>query len=237
MKVAAILWDYDGTLVDSTGKNMAVTIDVLKNFDPDIEDNLPEALTSVESYKKANYQYKNWRELYKNAYQLTESQVEEAGKLWSPCQLSNRMTADLYPNLDSVIRTFRHIPQGICSQNCSINIKKTLHAYHVLTYFNAIIGYEEVPYLEQKPNPAGFIKCMEMLPKPEKNTTIIYIGDHEEDVSFGKNAEIVLKQKGYDISVTSIAVDYSGSTPGKWRNKPDFIASDAKDIQNVITAL
>ena len=32
----AILWDYDGTLVDSSRKNMEVTISIFRKFYPDI---------------------------------------------------------------------------------------------------------------------------------------------------------------------------------------------------------
>ncbi|WP_276629399.1 hypothetical protein [Terrisporobacter hibernicus] len=60
MKISAILWDYDGTLVNSVKKNIEVTKEVLKNFIPDLDNNLPKALTSVENYEEANYKYKNW---------------------------------------------------------------------------------------------------------------------------------------------------------------------------------
>ena len=46
MSVSAILWDYDGTIVNSVKKNMAVTVEVLKYFDPQIEQYLPKELTS-----------------------------------------------------------------------------------------------------------------------------------------------------------------------------------------------
>lgn len=37
-KINGILFDYDGTLVDSARKNMQVCIEVLKHFDPQIEE-------------------------------------------------------------------------------------------------------------------------------------------------------------------------------------------------------
>ena len=38
----AILWDYDGTLVDSSRKNMEVTISIFRKFYPDIAANMPD---------------------------------------------------------------------------------------------------------------------------------------------------------------------------------------------------
>ncbi len=237
MKVSAILWDYDGTLVDSTRKNMEVTVDVLKKFHNNEEFQPPEMLTSVEKYNEANYRYKNWRELYKNCYHLSEEEVDAAGKLWSPCQLANQRVADLYPGLEETIRTFGGISQGICSQNGSANIHKSLDAFGLADYFQAVIGYEEVSNLQQKPDPAGFLKCMELLELDTGDTTLIYIGDHQEDVVFAKNAERKLKEDGQEISVISIAVGYSGSSPEAWTVKPDYEAGSAEDIRQIILGI
>ncbi len=46
MPVGAILWDYDGTLADSSKKNIEVTIEILRRFIPDVDENVPEALAS-----------------------------------------------------------------------------------------------------------------------------------------------------------------------------------------------
>jgi HAD superfamily hydrolase (TIGR01549 family) len=234
MSLSAVIWDYDGTLVDSTKKNMAVTIEILKNFIPNIHQNLPTALSSIEEYQNANYKYKNWRDLYKNGYYLSPSQVDEAGKLWSPYQLKNQSIPDMYADLANTIKSFKDLKQGICSQNCSANIRNTLAKFGISEYFKAIIGYEEVSFLEQKPNPAGFLKCLSMLNTPLKSTTLIYIGDHPEDLTFGKNAEILLNSMGHDVRIKCIAVSYSGARPLEWKIKPDFIAASAEDIKIII---
>ena len=40
MRTAAILWDYDDTLIDSARKNMAVAVEVLRHFDSGIDGHL-----------------------------------------------------------------------------------------------------------------------------------------------------------------------------------------------------
>ncbi len=237
MRVKAVIWDYDGTLTDSTNKNREVTIAVLQYFNPAISECLPPALTSAENYKQANFKYKNWKELYQFEFKLSEDDVEKAGKLWSPCQLANSTVADLYPGLKALISSLGKIPQGICSQNCAINIQKTLEAYDLAEYFQGIVGYEEVAYKEQKPHPTGFIKCLDTLAIPlskKEPAAFIYIGDHLEDVVFARNTERILQDNGYPITIISIAVSYSGSCPEKWEIKPDFIASSAGDIEKII---
>jgi HAD superfamily hydrolase (TIGR01549 family) len=234
MTLSAILWDYDGTLVDSTQKNMAVTIEILKKFIPDIQKTPPTVLTSTDEYRNANFKYKNWREMYKYCYHLSEKQIDEAGQLWSSYQLKNQMTPNLFPGLKDAIQALVSIKLGICSQNCGITIRKALNEFGLSSYFKAIIGYEEVSWAEQKPNPAGFLKCLMTLNVPLQNTTIISIGDHQEDVTFGKSAERLLKNNGFEATVKCVAVDYSGSKPLNWKLKPDFIASSAGDIKAII---
>lgn len=70
MKLLGILWDYDGTIIDTARKNMKVTIEVLKHYDKDIESHLPKALQSYENYQIANHKCKNWQELYMNEFNV-----------------------------------------------------------------------------------------------------------------------------------------------------------------------
>lgn len=237
MNISAVLWDYDGTIVDTTRKNMEVTLEVLKHFIPDIYNNIPKALTSIKNYQEANYKYKNWKELYKNCYGLNDEEVNEAGKLWSPCQLADNTIPDMFNELDEVIKQLGDIKQGICSQNCSKNIENTLNKFEVLEYFQSIIGYEDISYDEQKPNPSGFLKCIEKLNISINNSTIIYIGDHQEDTIFGKNAEEYYCSKGYNVKVICIAASYSGHSTENWAIKPDFIAYSTTDIIDIIKEL
>ena len=234
MVISAILWDYDGTLVNSTKKNMAVTVEILKEFIPDIQQKLPAVLTYTEEYRRANYRYKDWREMYRACYNLSESQIDRAGDLWSAFQLKNQLTPEIFPGLGDLIKALGDVKHGICSRNCAISIRKALNEFGISSYFKAIIGYEEVPWAEQKPNPAGFLQCLRVLDVNLNNATIIYIGDYQEDVAFGKNAETLLNNKGYQVEVKCIAVDYSGSKPSDWILRPDFVASSAEDIQSII---
>lgn len=237
MNILSILWDYDGTLVDTTKKNISVTMEVLKNFIPDIYANTPEALTSMDNYKKANYKYRNWTDLYKNCYGLTEKEVIEAGKLWSPYQLKNTTDPELFPGLKAIIKNLSHINHGICSQNCSQNIFNTLKKFDVAQHFNAIIGYEDIGFDEQKPNPVPFIKCVDKLQLSLKDGALIYIGDHQEDTIFAKNAENYYLTNENPIKIFTIAASYSGESTSSWKVKPDYVANKTNDILSIINEI
>jgi len=45
MSIKAILWDYDGTIMDSSRKSIEVSLEVLSAFIPDIYENVPKPLS------------------------------------------------------------------------------------------------------------------------------------------------------------------------------------------------
>lgn len=209
MKPAALLWDYDGTLVDSAVKNRLVTIELLHRFDETIEQHLPTALRSVQAYRAANIRWKNWRELYKEEYGLTESQIDEAGRLWSGYQIADPVLPPLFCGLRDVLPQLASLaPMGICSQNGSKNISSTLHRYGVSDCFGAIIGHEEVPFTRQKPDPAGYLACLEQLGVRGDEGLLFYIGDHREDVNFARAAAEELKARGIAAKMVCITVRF-----------------------------
>ena len=62
MTISAILWDYDGTLVDSTHKNLMATREILRHLNyitSDVE--WPPVLSSIEQYKTITCSAVNWR--------------------------------------------------------------------------------------------------------------------------------------------------------------------------------
>lgn len=154
-KINGILFDYDGTLVDSARKNMQVCIAVLKHFDPQIEEHLPEALTSYDKYQKANHETKNWKELYVKAYGVDPAHLEEAARLWGPEQEKDERMPEMFDGMTELIRALKPIPLGICSQNNSVQIENTLKHYGVRDCFEGIIGTLEVPITKQKPDAEG----------------------------------------------------------------------------------
>lgn len=219
MKIEAVLWDYDGTLVNSVPKNIDITKQILKKVAPRLtEQNLPKYLKSEAEYHIANHQSKNWQDLYINYYGMTEDEMRSAGALWTEYQLKNTTPVELF---DKVLETVKsvNIPQGICSQNSSTNIERLLIRNNIAHKFNAIIGYDDIPHNRQKPHPFGGIKCLESIFGDINHKTIIYIGDHEGDVEFARNINKTLGDKSKVVAVTA---NYSGAKTADWRSKPDY---------------
>ena len=107
MKVNAILWDYDGTLVNSAPKNIDITKLILSEVAPRLtEENLPHYLKNEKSYHIANHQSKNWQDLYVNYYGMTENEMLQAGTLWTEYQLKNSTPVELFSEIKQTIFPF-----------------------------------------------------------------------------------------------------------------------------------
>ena len=238
MPVSSILWDYDGTLADSSKKNIEVTLDILRHFIPDVDENVPEILASRTSYHDAYGRIYDWKELYRTCYGLDEEQIRRAGAMWGEAQLKNTRCSDIFPGIAEILAAFSHIPMGICSQNGAEIILRSLHSHGIEKYFGSIIGYDDVPFDGQKPAPDAFFACLDRLGISERNRRFVYIGDHSVDVAFGKNAESVLKKDFPKAEVICVAIHHPGLySEDDPRFLPDFTANNSEELFAVLKKL
>lgn len=232
MKLDAILWDYDGTLVNSVPKNIDITKNILAEVAPHLTgDNLPRYLRSEADYHYANHAAKNWQALYVDYYGMSQSEMLQAGSLWAKHQEMNRTAVHFFDGLAQLIATFSAVPHGICSQNSQRNIRSVLAQHGVNEWFHSVVGYDDVPAQMQKPHPCGGLKCLESMFGQPCGRSLIYIGDHEADVQFARNLQAEL---GDTARVISVAVAYSHSTPELWEHKPDHIARKVEELYPII---
>ena len=230
--ILAVIWDFDGTLVDTSTKNLNVTRKILQEVKPDLNPFEFPALKDLTSYVKASLESVNWREFYKKEFGLNDNDTDLAGKLWTRFQLNDETEIEFFPGIKSVCRDLRFIPHGIVSQNSRSNILKLLKANGIAACFKEVIGYEEVSLQEQKPHPDGLIKCIERL-TTSTSGRVYYIGDHETDIVCAYNANKLLEPEG--ISVKSIAAFYNHDQDiSSWNIQPDHIARQVSDISEII---
>lgn len=238
MPVGAILWDYDGTLADSSKKNIEVTIEILRRFIPDVDENVPEALASRTSYQDAYGKMSDWKELYRTCYGLDDEQVKAAGAMWNEAQLSNKTFSDIFSGVPEMLAALAPIPMGVCSQNGAEVIRRSLEHHGILKYFGAVVGYDEVPFDGQKPAPDAFFVCLDRLGIKKRGCRFIYVGDHSVDVAFGKNAETELKKSFPAAEVICVAVHHPGLyADDDPRFAPDFTANNSEQLFAVLKKL
>jgi len=231
--IRAIIWDYDGTLVDTRHKNLNVTRNIIKNI---IETDAEEfsALRSLENYHSANRRASNWRELYRQEFNLSEKQIDVAGRLWTAYQLNDDTEVVIYEGLEAIINDLAEFPHGIVSQNSRSSITQDLAKKYLLPFFKYIVGYEEVDLKKQKPEPDGLLSCMEKLSALESGY-VCYIGDHETDVRCVRAANRALQEENVNVKIFSIGACYdSGTDTSTWNVHPDFEAQKVEDILEIV---
>jgi len=232
VKVDAIIWDYDGTLVNSTPKNIDITRQILQVVAPRLTgENLPLCLVNEEAYHVVNHKSKNWQDLYLNYYGMTEAEMKQAGSLWTEFQMKSPITVELYPGVAETINELQ-LPHGICSQNSSANISQLLSLNNLLQKFAAVVGYDDIPHHAQKPLPESGVICLQKIFGEIRNKNIFYIGDHEGDVTFARNIEKTIYHD--NNKVYAVTVSYSGANTSQWINKPDFEISTPYQLLELI---
>ena len=231
--IKAIIWDYDGTLVDTRHKNLNVTKNIIESITETDASAFP-ALRSLENYHLANRRTSNWRELYRQEFDLTEKQIDEAGRLWTAYQLNDDTEVAFYEGIEAVICDLAEFPHGIVSQNSKSSITQNLEKKNLLPFFKYIVGYEEVDLKRQKPIPDGLLSCMEKL-SALGSGWVCYIGDHETDIQCVRAANRALQEDDVNARIFSIGACYgSGTDTSAWNVRPDFEAHEAEDILEIV---
>ncbi len=229
----AIIWDFDGTLVDTSQKNFNVAKQIIEDVTGKKAETFP-VFQSLETYNLANRRYKNWRGLYKSEYNFSEEETDRAGSLWTEYQLQDATPIELYPGLNKVIKSLNGFPQGIVSMNSRNHIKQTLKDNKLSDLFQFIVGYEEVDMQRQKPEPDGLLMCIEKLTGLAPGY-VFYIGDHETDVKCAANANKRLREQKLDVTILTIGASYSAEKMGNNNSwKPDYVASRTEDIVDIV---
>jgi phosphoglycolate phosphatase-like HAD superfamily hydrolase len=220
MTIDAILWDYDGTMINSVRKNISITRAIIEEVAPRLSGiHLPHALNSPSRYQVANHAAENWRDLYLNYYGLSAEETDAAGHLWSSHQLANKTPVSVFDGIADTVRSLGHVPQGICSQNSAENIQQVLSDHDIDHHIDQIIGYDDVPYDSQKPAPDAGLLCLTRMFASVETISMLYVGDHEADTVFARNLQMRL---GTEAKVLAVAVTYSGARPDSWTHKPDW---------------
>jgi len=231
--VKAIIWDYDGTMVNTKKKNFVVTQKIIRDF---LKRELSEfwALQSYDNYLHAIEKIANWRDLYSNWFGLKMQEVDQIGKMWTQYQLEDDTPTLLYPGIEQVVNRLNNYPQGIVSQNSKINIIKQLQMDNLNRLFECIIGFEEVPIQQQKPAPDGLLCCINRLTDSQKGM-VLFIGDHRTDIECANNANLHLIKNNVPIQVLSVLITFESNVNiSDWNIKPNFVITKPPELLSKI---
>ena len=228
----AVIWDYDGTLVDSGAKNLVVTRAIVERITAQPARAF-EALASMAGYRTALASTQNWREFYARSFLLSEEDVDRAGRLWAEYQLADTTPTPLVTGIAAVVRSLAHLPHGIVSQNAREAIAAVLDSSGLTGPFQAIIGFEEVDLRRQKPAPEGLLRCIEILTDLRPGY-VFYVGDHETDAVCAARAKDVLAGQGPGVKLISVGAVYGAGPTRAWAVEPDHFVRRPHEIVEIV---
>ena len=232
----AILWDFDGTLVDTRAKNMRVNRRIIEEVTGRQAGDF-EVMGSQEIYDRAQRLSVNWREFYRLHFGLSEGETDRAGARWTPYQLLDETPTPPLEGIPETLGMVDGIPQGVVSQNCSSNIRSTLSNHGLLGFFRCIIGYTEVANLQQKPAPDGLLLAIDRLTDFAPGV-VIYVGDHETDLRTVANTNRELSARGLPVAVIAVAAAYGmNGCEEDWVDRADFRADHPLEIVEIVNRL
>lgn len=233
--VKAIIWDYDGTIADTSEKNFNVSLKILDKVNSGKETEYP-ALKSADTLYEANQRTANWRDLYRKEFKFENELIDYAGSLWTEHQLNDSTEIKLFDGVNEVLQEFNDLHHAIVSQNSRQSIIQFLDSINLTSSFDPILGYEQVDIKRQKPFPDGLLDCI-LNNLSIKEGYVIYIGDHVSDFILVENANKELAGIQSPIEIISVGIKHLEDVSKYWSTKPDYTLTSFTQFNKVVAEI
>jgi phosphoglycolate phosphatase-like HAD superfamily hydrolase len=232
----AVLWDFDGTLVDTRARNMSVNRRIIREITGRSWQDFP-VLRSQVIYDVAQRAAINWREFYRGNCGFSDDQIDRAGDCWAPYQIEDPTPVPLVEGVEGALERLNGLPKGIVSQNARETIESVLSAHGLGHRFDCIVGYAEVAMARQKPAPDCLLLGLEKLTGLAPGLAL-YIGDHATDICCVDNANHELAGRGLELQVESVAALWGpGAVDDGWADGADHRAATPHDVVEIVERL
>lgn len=200
----AIVWDLDGTLIDSA-PDLAAALNTLLNE----QGQRGYSVTSVRTMIGGGV-----AKLIERGFRLAEkttdtgtrdSLVARFMEIYTACATDD---TELFPHAREVLSHFHQagLRQGLCTNKPYDVTMQILHALDISGYFRSVIGGDSTS--QRKPHPLPLLSCLEELETSPANA--IMIGDSATDVGAARAAgmPVILVPDGYtDVPAVSLGAD------------------------------
>lgn len=228
-----VIWDFDGTLVDSRQKNLKVTRAIIEEATGRPWQDF-EALQSLPNYDDAHRRVENWKVFYADAFGMSAADIDRVGYWWSRFQMDDDTLPAAFDGIPETLKALSHLQHGIVSQNSRLNIASILKGIELDTHFQSIIGYEEVGLAHQKPAPEGLLQCIDHLTAFDPGV-VLFIGDHVTDAICAARTRDKLAAQGHSVRVASVRAAYGPGDFHAWSIEPDHVAHHPEEVVDIIS--
>jgi phosphoglycolate phosphatase len=216
MVLKAVIFDWDGTLVDSAQAVYDTHRELCRRFGKMFP------YKSLQDMK--NRVEVNWRRLYAEEYGFTPQEQIARQAMYKEVMSMSPHVIRLFSGMKDALRSFKDahpdVKLGIATSNVRSICTTILAKEGMDGFFDAIVTYKEVK--DDKPHPDMLLKIMEMLAvRPEE---AVYVGDIGDDIRTAENA-----------GMRCVAVSYGFQSLEKLRRlNPKAEANDVKELFSVL---
>ena len=165
-----ILFDWDGTLLNSFPASYRASMSVLRHYGIEIDRE-----RFMETYSP------NWYDSYR-ALGLPKDEWSNADSMWR--RSYREETSPPFPFTERLLNRLRSegLTLGIVTAGDRDRVTKELHANAFSELFDTVVCFEDTE--EKKPHPAPLICALERLEISAESA--VYVGDRPEDIIMGK---------------------------------------------------
>ncbi len=214
-KVNAVLFDLDGTLLDTTEAIISSLKHAVQRFTgrvPDLAELRPYmGLPLADIFEK-----------------LTPGNVQEACDVYVEHNLAvHKELVRAYPGVHSTLNALKQcrIKRGLVTSKRRLTANLGLEIAELADSFDAIVCHGDTP--KAKPDPEPVLLALQLLNLDRVKGEVIFVGDSPWDVRAAKNAAPLVK----DLRITTVAVTY-GATAADVLEKenPDYMLDSISKI-------
>ena len=179
--LTAVLFDWDGTLLDSFPAGYRASIAVLEHYGIDIDRE-----RFLETYSP------NWYESYEKLG-LPREEWDNADQMWR--RTYQTQVSEPFPFVRHLLEHLRNagLTLGLVTAGNRERVHRELNDFELREFFAAIVCFEDTE--EKKPHPAPLTRALEHLDVAPQAT--VYVGDRREDIVMGQ------KVGAYTVGVES----------------------------------